>query len=153
MLNIGDPAPTFTLKSDTGQEINLESFRGQKVLIYFYPKADTPGCTKQACAIRDAYPQIENKDITVIGISPDKPEALVKFRQKYQLPFLLLSDPNHQVAESYGAWGEKTFMGKKYQGILRSHFVIDATGRLSAENLQVKPEMTADLALKLVATH
>ncbi len=150
MVEIGMQAPDFELVSDTGEQVQLSSFRGQKVLLYFYPKADTPGCTKQACALRDAYPQIEAGDAVVIGISPDDPEALQKFRRKYDLPFILLSDPDHQVAAAYGAWGEKHTFGKTYEGIIRSHFAIDSDGRLAEGELQVKPLSTADLALKLV---
>jgi peroxiredoxin Q/BCP len=150
MLETGDIAPEFTLTADDGGEVSLSDFRGRQVVIYFYPKADTPGCTKQACAIRDAYPDIEGEDVVVIGISPDPPSALVKFREKYNLPFILLSDPDHQVAEGYGAWGEKKMYGKTYEGIIRSHFAIDGEGRLTELKLKVKPETTADLALKLI---
>ncbi len=144
-------APTFTLLSDTGTEVSLTDFRGKKVVLYFYPKADTPGCTTQACAVRDNYPVIAEKDVVVIGISPDEPAALAKFRAKYELPFTLLSDPDHKVAEAYGAWGEKQMYGKSYMGILRSHFAIDEEGRFTERALNVKPATTADLALKLVA--
>lgn len=144
-------APTFTLLSDAGTEVSLADFRGKKVVLYFYPKADTPGCTTQACSVRDNYPIIAEKDIVVIGISPDEPAALAKFRAKYNLPFTLLSDPDHKVAEAYGAWGEKQMYGKSYMGILRSHFAIDEEGRFMERALNVKPATTADLALKLVA--
>ncbi len=143
-------APDFTLLSDTGVEVRLRDFRGKKVVLYFYPKADTPGCTTQACAVRDHYPVIAEKDVVVIGISPDKPAALAKFRAKYELPFVLLSDPDHAAAEAYGAWGEKQMYGKSYMGILRSHFAIDEEGRFVERALNVKPATTADLALKLV---
>lgn len=144
-------APDFTLISDAGTEVRLSDFRGKKVVLYFYPKADTPGCTTQACTIRDTYPVIADKDVVVIGISPDSPETLAKFRAKYALPFILLSDPDHAVAEAYGAWGEKQMYGKTYKGILRSHFAIDEAGRLIEGAHNVKPATTADLALKLVA--
>ena len=150
MLKIGDMAPDFTLQSDEGKMVSLSDFRGKKVVIYFYPKADTPGCTKQACAIRDAYSNIAAHDVVVIGISPDSPADLVKFRQKYNLPFILLSDPDHQVAEAYGAWGEKKRFGVTSVGIIRSHFAVDPQGRLTAVELEVKPETTAELALQLV---
>ncbi len=143
-------APNFTLLSDTGETVSLSDFRGKKVVLYFYPKADTPGCTTQACAVRDAYPVITEKDAVVIGISPDDPAALAKFRAKYELPFILLSDPDHKVAEAYGAWGERQLYGKSHMGILRSHFAIDAEGRFIERALNVKPESTAELALKLV---
>jgi len=151
MVTVGDFAPDFSLLADDGQTVSLSDYRGHQVVLYFYPKADTPGCTKQACALRDAYPQIDAQDAVIIGISPDKPEKLVKFREKYDLPFVLLSDPDHAVAEAYGAWGEKKMYGKTYFGIIRSHFAVDAEGRLAEAKLKVKPLTTADLALKLVA--
>jgi peroxiredoxin Q/BCP len=150
MLETGSKAPEFTLTSDDGSQVSLSDYRGKQVVLYFYPKADTPGCTKQACAIRDAYPEFEGEDVVVIGISPDKPDALVKFREKYDLPFVLLSDPDHAVAEAYGAWGEKKMFGKTYDGIIRSHFAIDGEGRLAEVKLKVKPQTTADLALRLL---
>ena len=150
MLEEGTMAPDFTLKSDRGEEITLSDFRGQRVILYFYPKADTPGCTKQACAVRDIYPKIEAEGSTVIGISPDEPKALVKFREKYELPFILLADVDHEVAEAYGVWGEKKMFGKTYMGITRSHFAIDEEGRLMESKIKVKPETTADLALKVI---
>jgi peroxiredoxin Q/BCP len=150
MLQTGDKAPQFTLTADDGREISLSDFRGQRVVLYFYPKADTPGCTKQACAVRDVYAQIEAESAAVVGISPDAPQALVKFREKYDLPFILLSDPDHAVAETYGAWGEKKAFGRTYEGIIRSHFAIDQEGRIANFKVKVKPEKTADLALQLI---
>jgi peroxiredoxin Q/BCP len=150
MLETGKVAPDFTLTADDGSTVSLSDFRGQKVVVYFYPKADTPGCTKQACAIRDAYPQIEAGDAVVIGISPDSPETLVKFREKYDLPFILLSDPESEVAKAYGAWGEKKVFGNTTEGILRSHFGVDEEGRLAEVALKVKPLTTSDLALRLL---
>jgi peroxiredoxin Q/BCP len=150
MLETGKVAPDFTLTADDGSTVSLSDFRGQKVVVYFYPKADTPGCTRQACAIRDAYPQIEAGDAVVIGISPDSPETLVKFREKYDLPFILLSDPESEVAKAYGAWGEKKVFGNTTEGILRSHFGVDEEGRLAEVALKVKPLTTSDLALRLL---
>jgi len=150
MVEIGSKAPEFELLSDTEATVRLAELRGHKVIIYFYPKADTPGCTKQACALRDAYPQIEAKDAFVIGISPDPPSSLVKFRDKYNLPFILLSDPDHTVATAYGAWGEKKMFGKTYEGIIRSHFAIDAEGNFAEAKIKVKPLSTADLAIKII---
>jgi peroxiredoxin Q/BCP len=141
MLETGAQAPDFTLTSD---------YRGQKVVIYFYPKADTPGCTKQACAVRDVYGNIDAQGAVVIGISPDQPAALIKFRQKYELPFVLLSDPDHCVAEAYGAWGEKKRQGETSMGLIRSHFGVDEAGKLIELEFQVKPLTTADLALRLL---
>jgi peroxiredoxin Q/BCP len=143
-------APEFTLTADDGRQVSLADYRGKKVVIYFYPKADTPGCVRQACAVRDAYTNIDAQGAEVIGISPDEPPALVKFRAKYELPFVLLSDPDHQVAEAYGAWGEKKSYGRTSMGIIRSHFAVDEEGRLTDLKLKVKPETTADLALKLI---
>ena len=152
MLETGTLAPDFALTSDDGKQVSLSDFRGKKVVVYFYPKADTPGCTRQACAIRDSYASIDAQGAVVIDISPDEPPALVKFRQKYDLPFLLLSDPDHKVAEAYGVWGEKKMYGKTYVGITRSHFGVDEKGRLVEVKFKVKPETTADLALRLVQT-
>jgi len=150
MLEKGAIAPDFELTTDDGKEVSLSDIRGKKVILYFYPKADTPGCTRQACAIRDVYPNIAAEDAVVIGISPDPPEALVKFRKKHSLPFILLSDPDHKVAEAYGAWGEKSMFGKTTTGIIRSHFGVDEEGRLMEVELKVKPKATADLALRLI---
>jgi peroxiredoxin Q/BCP len=150
MLQTGDQAPEFTLTADDGREVRLADFRGRRVVLYFYPKAGTPGCTKQACAVRDVYGQIEAENAVVLGISPDDPQALVKFRQDYDLPFTLLSDPDHAVAEAYGAWGEKKAFGRTYEGIIRSHFAIDEEGRIADFKVKVKPENTADLALRLI---
>ncbi len=150
MVASGEMAPNFTLRSDTGEMVSLSDFRGRKVVLYFYPKADTPGCTQQACALRDVYPNIEAENAVVIGISPDEPEALVKFREKHALPFILLSDPDHQVAEAYGAWGEKQMYGNTYAGLIRSHFGVDEAGHLTEVAHKVKPLTTADLAIKLV---
>ena len=150
MIDKGTKAPEFTLISDKGEKVSLSDFRGQRVVLYFFPKADTPGCTKQACAVRDVYPKIEAEDATVVGISPDEPEALQKFREKYDLPFILLSDPDHEVAEAYGAWGEKKEFGKTRMGIKRSHLAIDEEGRVIESEIKVKPETTADLALKVI---
>jgi peroxiredoxin Q/BCP len=147
MLQVGDKTPDFTLIADDGSEVSLSDYAGQTVVVYFYPKADTPGCTKQACAVRDAYGDIDAKGAVVLGISPDEPSALVKFRKKYDLNFPLLSDPDHKVAEAYGAWGDK---GGGREGIIRSHFAVDEQGRLMELEIKVKPEKTADLALRLV---
>jgi peroxiredoxin Q/BCP len=150
MLNVGDKAPEFTLTADDGTQVSLSDYRGQKVVIYFYPKADTPGCTKQACAVRDVYENVETQGAVVLGISPDLPAALVKFKAKYDLPFPLLSDPDHAVASAYGAWGEKKRSGRTYEGIIRSHFAVDESGKVVELELQAKPLTTADLALRLL---
>jgi peroxiredoxin Q/BCP len=150
MLQVGDKAPEFTLTADDGTQVSLSDYRGQKVVIYFYPKANTSGCTKQACAVRDAYESIEASGETVIGISPDPLPDLVKFRQDYDLPFVLLSDPDHKVAEAYGAWGEKKRGDQTSMGLIRSHFGVDEEGKLVELKVQVKPLATADMALRLI---
>lgn len=146
MLNVGDAAPDFELASDTGDVVRLSQFAGRRVLLYFYPRADTPGCTKQACALRDLHPDIDDDALVVIGVSPDAPDKLADFRAKHDLPFILLSDPDHAVAAMYGAWGEKSMYGRTYEGILRSHVAIDPEGRLVSYDLKVKPLSTAALA-------
>jgi thioredoxin-dependent peroxiredoxin len=148
----GQPAPPFTLPSHTGEEISLESLRGKPVVLYFYPKDDTPGCTAQACGIRDAWDEFEGSDAVVLGVSPDSPKSHVKFREKYGLPFTLLADEDHAVSEAYGVWVEKSFAGKKYMGIERSTFVIDADGNIAKVMRQVKPAEHADDVLAALAT-
>ncbi len=152
MVAVGEIAPGFTLTSDGGKQVSLSDYRGQKVVVYFYPQAGTSGCTKQACAIRDVYADIDAQGAVVIGVSPDPLPALVKFRAKYDLPFILLSDPDHAVAEAYGAWGEKTSNGKTTVGLIRSHFAVDEGGLLVESELKVSPLTTADLALRLIGT-
>lgn len=140
VLHEGDPAPDFTLLDDTGEEVTLSRFRGQKVVVYFYPKDNTPGCTTEACSFRDNYAQFTAHGAVVIGISPDSPTSHAKFRLKLGLPFYLVSDPDHAVASAYGAWGTKTRCGRTTEGIIRSTFVIDEEGRLHKVFRQVKPE-------------
>ncbi len=140
MLKENEFAPDFTLISDQEEEITLSAFRGKKVVLYFYPKDDTPGCTKEACSFRDDYSQFLMKGAVVIGVSPDQPASHQKFRAKFALPFYLLSDPDHKVAEMYGAWGEKNTYGKISQGIIRSTFVIDEEGKIIKVFPKVKPE-------------
>ncbi len=145
-LQIGDPAPDFSLADQEGKISKLSDFRGKKLLLYFYPKADTPGCTKQACQIRDARTELEELGINALGISPDKPAAQKKFDGKYGLGFPLLSDSDHDVARTYGAWGEKNMYGKKTEGIIRSSFLIDEQGKILGVWYKVKPEDTVPLA-------
>lgn len=140
MLHEGDQAPDFTLPSDRGEPVTLSSFRGQRVVVYFYPKDETPGCTKEACSFRDAYDDFLAKGAVVIGISPDDPTSHERFRTRHGLPFYLLSDVDHSVAEAYGAWGEKTRFGKTSVGILRSTFVVDEKGRVLRVFPRVSPE-------------
>lgn len=127
---IGENAPHFTLLNQQNQPISLEQFIGHKVLIYFYPKAMTPGCTMQACGLRDSKAELEKQNVIVLGISPDSPEKLAKFEAKQALNFTLLSDPDHQVAQSFGVWGEKKFMGRTFDGIHRISFLIDEEGKI-----------------------
>jgi peroxiredoxin Q/BCP len=147
MLEEGKPAPTFTLPSDTGENVSLESLRGKPVVLYFYPRDDTPGCTAQACGIRDVWGEFESRGAIVLGVSPDSVRKHVKFREKYGLPFMLLADEDHAVAEQYGVWVEKSMLGKKYMGIERSTFVIDAEGRVTKVMRKVKPATHADEVL------
>ena len=145
-LNIGEPAPDFALADQEGTTVKRSDFQGQKLLVYFYPKADTPGCTKQACQIRDARTELAELGVAAVGISPDKPNAQKKFAGKYGLGFPLLSDPDHTAAQAYGAWGEKSMYGKKYEGIIRSSFLIDENGKVLGAWYKVKPEDTVPLA-------
>lgn len=144
------PAPDFTLTDDSGEQVSLADFRGRKVVLYFYPKDDTPGCTKEACGFRDDHGLFLNKGAVVIGISPDDNASHTRFKAKYGLPFYLLSDPDHAVAEAYGAWGGKKMYGREYEGILRSTFVIDEEGLVVREFRNVKPEGHAREVLALL---
>lgn len=151
MVNVGDSAPDFELISDEGQTVKLSQYRGQRVLLFFFPKADTPGCTTQACGFRDKFPVIQAAGATVLGVSPDEPEALAKWRAKEGLPYNLLSDPEHEVAEAYGVWGEKSMYGKTYFGIIRSHFVIDAEGKIEDAQVKVSPQKSIEFGVKQLA--
>ncbi len=144
MIEEGKPAPDFELTSDEGQPVTLSQFRGRPVVLYFYPRDDTPGCTAQARGIRDAWGEFEKRGAVVFGVSPDGEASHAKFRDKYKLPFTLLADEDHAVAEEYGVWVEKSFAGKKYMGVERSTFVIDAGGNLAKVLRRVKPDTHAD---------
>ena len=139
-LKAGDPAPGFTLSNQDGEKTSLEDFRGRKVLVYFFPRADTPGCTTQSCGLRDVAAEIG--DTAIVGISPDKPAAQKKFDTKYGLGFTLLADEDHAVAEAYGAWGEKSMYGKKFMGIIRSAFLVDEAGNIEQAWPKISPKDT-----------
>jgi peroxiredoxin Q/BCP len=138
-LKEGDPAPEIALQTDTGESWRLSSLRGQDVILYFYPKADTPGCTKESCEFRDEFAHLRKKKAAVIGISPDTPAKQAKFKAKFQLPFPLLADVDHKAAEDYGVWTEKSMYGRKYMGIERTTFLIGADGKIKRIFRKVKP--------------
>lgn len=131
-LKTGDIAPEFTLLDQNNESVSLSQFRGKRVLVYFYPKALTPGCTTQACGLRDSKSELDELNVVVLGISPDLPKKLAQFVEKKSLNFTLLSDPDHKVAEAFGVWGEKKFLGKTYDGIHRISFLVDASGQIEA---------------------
>jgi peroxiredoxin Q/BCP len=141
-------APAFTLTGDDGAQVSLADFRGKPVVVYFYPKAMTGGCTAQACSFRDAHEDLSALGAGVVGVSPDSPDRLARFREKEALNFPLLSDPEHAVADSYGVWGAKSLMGRAYQGVFRSVFVIDSEGRILAVNQKVSPGGSVPFALQ-----
>jgi peroxiredoxin Q/BCP len=145
-LKKGAKAPTFSLLDQDGKTVKLGDYKGKKLLLYFYPKADTPGCTIQACSIRDAMPDLKSLGIAAVGISPAQLKQQKKFAEKYKLSFPLLSDPEHGTAAAYGAWGEKSMYGKKYEGILRSSFLIDEGGKILRAWYKVSPKNTVPLA-------
>jgi peroxiredoxin Q/BCP len=143
MIEKGRPAPDFTLTSDAGETVTLSQFRGSPVVLYFYPRDDTPGCTTQACGIRDSWDEFEKRGAVVLGVSPDSESSHVKFKQKFGLPFTLLADSDHATAEAYGVWVEKKNYGKTYMGVERSTFVIDGDGKLVKAMRKVKPDTHA----------
>jgi peroxiredoxin Q/BCP len=148
MVEEGKPAPDFELTSDSGETVRLSDFRGKPVVVYFYPRDDTPGCTAQACGIRDNYEAFGERGAVVLGISPDTESSHVKFKQRYGLPFTLLADPEHEVAERYGVWGERRMYGKTYMGIERSTFVIDPDGKVARVMRRVKPDTHVEQLLQ-----
>ena len=141
MLEQGQKAPDFTIQTDTGSTVGLSDFAGKKIVLYFYPKDNTPGCTKEACSLRDNFADITGNNTVIIGISPDKPESHVKFKKKYNLPFILGSDPDHTVLKAYDAWGEKSLYGKLSLGVKRSTFIIDEDGKIIKIFKKVKTEI------------
>jgi len=139
----GKPAPSFTLPNEAGESVSLESYRGQPVVLYFYPRDNTPGCTRQACGIRDSWEEFEKRGAVVLGVSPDSPARHAKFKQKYGLPFTLLADEDHAVSETYGTWVQKSMLGKTFMGTERSTFVIDRDGNVAKVMRRVKPDTHA----------
>src|SRR3990170_1679265 len=131
MPEVGDQAPEFETLDDSGQAVRVSDLRGRRVVLYFYPRADTPGCTKEACSFRDDFSAYESKNVVILGVSPDTERAQAKFRAKYKLPFHLLADPDHAISEMYGTWGLKKFMGREFMGVRRTTFVIDERGDIS----------------------
>lgn len=150
MLEIGEMAPDFELVSDANKRVKLSDLRGQRVILFFYPKAGTSGCTTQACGFRDSFPQIEAAGATVVGVSPDALEKLAKWKTAENLPYTLLSDPDNSVSTAYNAYGEKSMYGRKYMGVIRSHFVIDAEGKFEDVRVKVSPKNSIKFALKQV---
>ncbi|MBD0329644.1 MAG: thioredoxin-dependent thiol peroxidase [Thermoleophilia bacterium] len=151
-LTPDEPAPDFTLESDSGEPVTLSELRGSPVVVYFYPRDDTPGCTRQACAFRDFEAEFAERGAVILGISPDDPASHRRFKEKHALPFTLLSDPDHAVAEAYGVWGEQSYAGRTYMGVQRSTFVVDADGTLLRAMYGVKPDTNpADVLAALPA--
>ena len=150
-LKEGDPAPPISLDTDSGQPFELSSLRGQNVVLYFYPKADTPGCTKEACAFRDNSKKFSKANTVIVGVSPDASKAQAKFKDKFDLPFTLLADKDHKTAEDYGVWKEKSMYGKKYMGVERTTFVIDPDGVIKKIFAKVKVDGHAEEVLASIA--
>jgi thioredoxin-dependent peroxiredoxin len=149
-LAVGDKAPAFTLKDQNGKAVRLSGAKGHRVVVYFYPKADTPGCTQQSCNLRDAFPQLKKLNAVVFGISPDPVDKQKKFDAKYGLGFPLLADTDHAVADAFGVWGEKALYGRKYMGIVRSAFVIDEKGKLAGVFYKISPKDTVPKVEKVL---
>jgi len=147
-IQVGQAAPEFTAVTDTGDTIRLADYRGKRVVLYFYPKDDTSGCTTQACGFRDHYVEIEEKNAVVLGVSPDGVKSHQKFRTKFDLPFTLIVDEDHAISEAYDVWQEKSMYGKKYMGIVRSHFIIDENGNLADVQVKVSPQDSVSKALE-----
>ncbi len=151
MPEVGQPAPDFTLPDHNGDMVSLSDFRGRQVVLFAYPKAGTSGCTEQACGFRNEFPRLEGVNATVIGLSPDEPAALLSWRAKENLPYTLLSDPDHAVLDAWGAWGEKSMYGKKYMGVIRSHWIIDENGIVLDEQIKISPQKSVEQAVKFLA--
>ncbi|ACZ42582.1 alkyl hydroperoxide reductase/ Thiol specific antioxidant/ Mal allergen [Thermobaculum terrenum ATCC BAA-798] len=152
MVSEGNVAPDFTLPDENGNQVSLSQFRGRKVILYFYPKDDTPGCTTEACGIRDSFPNFEASGAVVLGVSPDSVESHKKFKEKYNLPFTLLADTDHKVAEMYGVWGTKKMYGREFTGVLRTTFLIDEEGKVQKVFKNVKPDVHAQELVEALAS-
>ena len=150
-IAVGDLAPEFSAETESGETVRLSDYRGRRVVLYFYPKDDTPGCTTQACGFRDSYPTLTERNAVVLGVSPDNARSHQKFKTQFNLPFTLLVDETHAIAEAYGVWVEKSMYGKRFMGIERSHFVIDEEGRVLDAQVKVKPEESVQAALAVLA--
>jgi len=151
MIKEGSTAPAFKTNDANGETVSLKDLRGQKVVLYFYPKDDTPGCTKEACSFRDGFAKFKKGGIKVLGVSPDSEASHKKFETKYKLPFTLLADKDHAIADAYGVWGEKKFMGRTYMGVRRTTFLIDENGKIKKVFEKVKPEDHASEVLEAFA--
>ena len=150
-LREGDLAPEFEMSADDGSVVTSAGLAGSRYVLYFYPKDDTPGCTAQACGLRDSWSRVAEADAEVFGVSPDSVKSHVKFREKYRLPYRLLSDEGHRVADAYGEWVQKKFMGREYMGVERSTFMVDANGRIERVLAEVKPDAHVDQLLEALA--
>lgn len=150
MPAVGTQAPDFELPNQDGQTVRLSDYRGQKVILFAFPKAGTSGCTTQACGLRDNFPQFETVNATVLGLSPDSPADLLKWKQDENLPYDLLSDPDHAVLEAWGAWGERSMYGKTYMGVIRSHWVIGEDGTILDEQIKISPAQSIEKATAFV---
>jgi thioredoxin-dependent peroxiredoxin len=151
-VDVGDPAPDFTTVTDDGREISLHDLRGKTVVLYFYPRADTPGCTTEACGIRDEFPGFERVGAEVLGVSPDTKEAQAAFKAKYHLPFTLLADPDHEIADAYGVWVLRQSAGREWMGVARTTYIIGPDGKIERVFQQVKPAEHAKELLEALAT-
>lgn len=151
MPQVGEKAPDFALKNQDGETVRLSDFRGKKIVLFAYPKAGTSGCTTQACGLRDEFPRIEGANAIVLGLSPDQPADLLKWKQKESLPYDLLSDPDHAVLEAWGVWGEKSMYGKTYMGVIRSHWIIDEEGTVVDAQIKVSPTESVERATRFLA--
>lgn len=149
-INVGDQAPNFETVNDKDEPVRLQDFRGKRVVLYFYPKDDTPGCTTQACGFRDSYPKIEGANAVVLGVSTDSVESHEAFKTKYELPFPLLVDADHRISEAYGTWQERERDGRKFMGMARSHFVIDEQGKVVDVQYNVPPADSSGRAMKIL---